>query len=71
MPDADLKIFFKCSTKEKAKRRLKEFKKINKRTSEYAKNNRDRLNKFHREYKKKKRDSDPLYHTACKLIIHL
>ena len=30
MPDADLKIFFKCSTKEKAKRRLKEFKKINK-----------------------------------------
>ncbi len=30
MPDADLKIFFKCSVKEKAKRRLKEFKKINK-----------------------------------------
>ncbi len=30
MPNADLKIFFKCSTKEKAKRRLKEFKKINK-----------------------------------------
>ena len=27
MPNADLKIFFKCSTKEKAKRRLKEYKK--------------------------------------------
>ena len=31
IPNADLKIFFKCSTREKAKRRLKEFKKINKR----------------------------------------
>ena len=30
MPNADLKIFFKCSLKEKAKRRLKEYKKINK-----------------------------------------
>ena len=30
MPDADLKIFFKCSIKEKAKRRLEEFKKTNK-----------------------------------------
>ncbi len=30
MPNADLKIFFKCSTKEKTKRRLKEFKKTNK-----------------------------------------
>ncbi len=30
MPDADLKIFFKCSLKEKAKRRLKEYEKINK-----------------------------------------
>ena len=30
MPNADLKIFFKCSVKQKAKRRLKEFKKINK-----------------------------------------
>ena len=30
MPDADLKIFFKCSLKEKAKRRLKDYKKINK-----------------------------------------
>ena len=30
MPKADLKIFFKCSIKEKAKRRLKEFKKISK-----------------------------------------
>ncbi len=30
MPTADLKIFFKCSIKEKAKRRLKEFRKINK-----------------------------------------
>ena len=30
MPDADLKIFFKCSVREKAKRRLQEFKKINK-----------------------------------------
>tara|TARA_B100001769_G_scaffold263601_1_gene247033 strand:- start:139 stop:798 length:660 start_codon:yes stop_codon:yes gene_type:complete len=29
MPNADLKIFFKCSLDEKAKRRLKEFKKIN------------------------------------------
>ena len=30
MPNADLKIFFQCSIKEKAKRRLKEFKKYNK-----------------------------------------
>jgi len=30
MPDADLKIFFSCSLKEKARRRLKEYKKINK-----------------------------------------
>ena len=30
MPNADLKIFFKCSNKEKAKRRLKEYKKANK-----------------------------------------
>jgi cytidylate kinase len=30
IPNADLKIFFKCSLKEKAKRRLKEYKKINK-----------------------------------------
>ena len=31
-PNADLKIFFKCSLKEKAKRRLKEYKKLNKNT---------------------------------------
>jgi len=30
MPNADLKIFFTCSIKEKAKRRLKEFKNLNK-----------------------------------------
>ena len=30
MPNADLKIFFRCSLKEKAKRRLKEYKKANK-----------------------------------------
>ena len=30
MPKADLKIFFKCSIKEKARRRLNEFKKKNK-----------------------------------------
>ncbi len=30
IPNADLKIFFKCSTKEKTKRRLKELKKTNK-----------------------------------------
>jgi len=30
MPNADLKIYFKCSVKEKAKWRLKDFKKINK-----------------------------------------
>ncbi len=30
LPNADLKIFFTCSLKEKAKRRLKEFKKIDK-----------------------------------------
>ena len=33
MPNADLKIFFTCSLKEKAKRRFKEFKKINNRIS--------------------------------------
>ena len=30
MPNADLKLFFTCSTREKAKRRLKEFKDLNK-----------------------------------------
>ncbi|OCW76274.1 hypothetical protein AKH19_04625 [Pelagibacteraceae bacterium GOM-A1] len=30
MPNADLKLFFTCSTKEKAKRRLKEFKNLDK-----------------------------------------
>ena len=30
MPEADLKIFFVCSTKEKAKRRFKEFRAVNK-----------------------------------------
>ena len=30
MPNADLKLFFTCSTKEKAKRRLKEFKHLDK-----------------------------------------
>jgi cytidylate kinase len=35
MPNADLKIFFTCSIKEKAKRRLKEFQKINKKISLY------------------------------------
>ena len=30
MPNADLKLFFTCSAKEKAKRRLKEFKNLNK-----------------------------------------
>lgn len=33
MPNADLKIFFTCSVKEKAKRRLKEFKNNNKKIS--------------------------------------
>ena len=33
MPKADLKLYFKCSIKEKAKRRLKEFKRLNKNIS--------------------------------------
>ena len=33
MPNADVKLFFTCSTKEKAKRRLKEFKNLNKKIS--------------------------------------
>ena len=33
MPNADLKLFFTCSRKEKAKRRLKEFKNLNKKIS--------------------------------------
>ena len=33
MPNADLKIFFKCSIEEKTKRRLKEFRKSNKTVS--------------------------------------
>ena len=33
MPNAALKLFFTCSTKEKAKRRLKEFKNLNKNIS--------------------------------------
>ena len=32
IPNADLKIFFKCSLKEKAKRRMEEYKKLNKNT---------------------------------------
>ena len=33
IPNADLKLFFKCSLKVKAERRFKEFKKINKKIS--------------------------------------
>ena len=33
LPNADLKLFFRCSVKEKAKRRFKEYKKINKKIS--------------------------------------
>ena len=33
MPDADLKLFFKCSIKEKAKRRFKEFKILDKKAT--------------------------------------
>ena len=33
MPNADLKLFFTCSIEEKAKRRLKEFQKLNKKVS--------------------------------------
>ena len=33
MPNADLKLYFKCSIKEKAKRRFKEFKRLNKNIS--------------------------------------
>ena len=33
MPNADLKIFFRCSLQEKTKRRLKEFRKLNKNIS--------------------------------------
>ena len=33
MPNADLKLFFVCSAKEKARRRFKEFKKVNKNIS--------------------------------------
>ena len=33
MPNADLKLFFTCSMKEKAKRRIKEFQKLNKKIS--------------------------------------
>ena len=33
MPNADLKLYFICSIKEKAKRRLKEFKRLNKNIS--------------------------------------
>jgi len=33
MPDADLKIFFTCSTNKKARRRLKEFRIIDKKVS--------------------------------------
>ena len=33
MPDADLKLFFTCSIKQKARRRLKEFKTLNKKIS--------------------------------------
>ena len=33
MPNADLKLFFKCSIKEKAKRRFKEFKSLNKKAT--------------------------------------
>ena len=53
MPNADLKLFFKCSYKEKAKRRFKEFKKLNKKITlkdvEKALKKRDFMDKNRRE----------------------
>jgi len=53
LPKADLKLFFKCSVKEKARRRLREFKKINKKITlkevEKALKKRDFIDKNRRE----------------------
>ena len=53
LPDADLKLFFKCSVKEKAKRRFKEFKKQNKKITlkevEKALKRRDFMDKNRKE----------------------
>tara|TARA_Y100000590_G_scaffold436082_1_gene556232 strand:+ start:7194 stop:7853 length:660 start_codon:yes stop_codon:yes gene_type:complete len=53
MPNADLKLFFKCSYKKKAKRRFKEFKKLNKKITlkdvEKALKKRDFMDKNRRE----------------------
>ena len=53
LPDADLKLFFKCSVKEKAKRRFKEFKNQNKKIAlrevEKALKRRDFMDKNRKE----------------------
>ena len=53
MPNADLKIFFKCSIKEKPRRRFKEFKKKNKKITlkqvEKSLKNRDFMDKNRKE----------------------
>jgi len=53
LPNADLKLFFKCSSKEKAKRRFKDFKKQNKKTTlkevEKALKRRDYMDKNRKE----------------------
>ena len=53
LPKADLKLFFKCSIREKAKRRFREFKNINKKITlkevEKALKNRDFTDKNRKE----------------------
>ena len=53
LPDADLKLFFTCSIKEKARRRFKEFKKLNKKMTlkevEKALKRRDFMDKNRKE----------------------
>ena len=56
LPDADLKIFFTCSLNEKAKRRLKEYKKIN---SNYSINDVKKALKL-RDFMDKNRKESPL-----------
>ena len=65
MPNADLKIFFKCSLNEKAKRRLKEFKKSNSSMSLKEVKKALKLRDFH----DKNRKESPLLFTKGAVLV--
>ena len=65
MPNADLKIFFKCTLEEKAKRRLKEFRKSNKRISLVEVKNTLKQ----RDFSDKNRKESPLLFTKGAVLV--